>query len=135
MKYAVSWVMLHISHDAIQHLLMSWNYHRISGPQGCIPIENVIQTSETVNVPENLIPTTAKPVTMYEENSGVLTRDVQFGYDPLGNSKSLCESREHLMKSNFPNPGEFFSDIVHHDHRSLEQCIEAFYLIIQASTA
>ena len=48
MKYAVSWVMLYVSHDAIQHLLMSLNYYRFPAPQGCIPIENMIQTSRTV---------------------------------------------------------------------------------------
>ena len=68
MKYAVSWVMLYVSHDAIQHLLLSWNYHRVPGPQGCIPIENMIQTSRTVKLPEYLIPTTAEAVKMYEEN-------------------------------------------------------------------
>ena len=68
MKYAVSWVMLYVSHDAIQHLLMSWNYHRVPGPQGCIPTENMIQTSRTVKLPEYLIPTTAEAVKMYEEN-------------------------------------------------------------------
>ena len=92
----------------------------------------MIQTSRTVKVPEYLIPTTAEAVKMYEENGGVLTRDVQSGQDPLGNREDLFESREHLMKNNFPNPGEVFSDIVHNDHRSLERCIEAFYLITQA---
>ena len=48
MKYAVSWVMLYVSHNAIQHLLMSFNYYRFPAPQGCIPIENMIQTSRTV---------------------------------------------------------------------------------------
>ena len=81
---------------------------------------------------EYLIPTTAEAVKIYEENGGVLTGDVQFGHDPLGNREDLYESREHLMKSNFPNPGEVFSDIVQNDHRSLERCIEAFYLMAQA---
>ena len=111
---------------------MSWNYHRVAGPQGCIPIENMIQTSRTVRVLEYLIPTTAEAVKMYEENGGILTRDVQLGHDPSGNREDLYESREHLMKSNFPNPGEVFSDIVHNDHRSLQRCREAFYLITQA---
>ena len=111
---------------------MSWNYHRVPGPQGCTPIENMKQTSRTVKVPEYLIPTTAEAVRMYEENGGVLTRDVQFGHDPLGNREDLYESREHLMKCNFPNPTEVFSDIVHNNHRSLERCIKAFYLIMQA---
>ena len=92
MKYAVSWVMLYVSHDAIQHLLLSWNYHRVPGPHCCIPIENMIQTSRTVKLPEYLIPTTAEVVKMYEENGGVLTRDVQFGHDPLGNHEDLYES-------------------------------------------
>ena len=117
-KYAVSWVMLYVSHDAIQHLLMSWSYHRVPEPQGCIPIKNMIQTSRTVKVPEYLILTTAEAVKMYEKNGGVLTRDVQFGYDLLGNREDLYESREHMMKSNFPNPGEVFSDIAHNDYRS-----------------
>ena len=44
----------------------------------------MIQTSRTVKVPEYLIPTTAEAVKMYEENGGVLTRDVQFGYEENG---------------------------------------------------
>ena len=69
---------------------------------------------------------------MYEENGGVLIRDVQFGCNPLGNREDLYESREHRRNSNFPNLREIFSDIIHNDQRSLEQCIEAFYLITQA---
>ena len=38
MKYDVSWVILYVSHDAMQHLLISWNYNRVPGPQGCITI-------------------------------------------------------------------------------------------------
>ena len=90
MKYVVSWVMLCVSHDALQHLLMSWKY----GPQDSMPIGNMIQTCRTVKVPEYLIPSTAEAVKMYEENGSVLTRNVQFGYDPLGNSEDLYESNQ-----------------------------------------
>ena len=55
---------------------MSWDYHRVPGPHGCMPVENMIEAGRIVKVREHLIPATTEAVKMYEENGGVLTRDV-----------------------------------------------------------
>ena len=46
----------------------------------------------------------------YKENSGVLTRNVEIGYDPSGYCEGLFESMEQLINCNFRNPREIFSD-------------------------
>ena len=44
LKYCVSWVINFIGKVAVEHLMSSWNLHRILGPLGCIPIENMLAT-------------------------------------------------------------------------------------------
>jgi len=93
-KYCVSWMMLYVAQDAASHLLQSWNYHRLPGSRGCVPVENMMSTKHTADVPDHLIPSTPEAVRMYEENGGRLTRNSDFGYDPLVYHPDLYESRE-----------------------------------------
>ena len=58
---------------SVNHLLNSSNHHRVPGPAGCVPIENMLATTRTATVNDPLIPTTS--VKMYEDNGGVLTRN------------------------------------------------------------
>ena len=53
MKYSFSWLMFYVSSDAMQHLLDSWNYHRVPGPNGCTPAENMEQTNRGQGTYEN----------------------------------------------------------------------------------
>ena len=46
-KYCVSWVMLYVTKDAVDHFITSWNHHRVPGPSGCIPIEKMKATKRT----------------------------------------------------------------------------------------
>ena len=46
-KYCVSWVMLYVTKDAVDHFITSWNHHRVPGPSGCIPIKNMKATKRT----------------------------------------------------------------------------------------
>jgi len=48
MKFSVSWVTRYVAADAADHLINSWNFHRVPGPSGCIPIENMQSISYTV---------------------------------------------------------------------------------------
>ena len=57
LKYCVSWVINFIGKVAVEHLMSSWNLHRMPGPLGCIPIENTYTTRNRI-LPELLIPTT-----------------------------------------------------------------------------
>ena len=44
LRFCFSWVMLYSSVDAVNHLLNSWNHHRVPDPAGCVPIENMLVT-------------------------------------------------------------------------------------------
>ena len=78
-RFYFSWVRLYSPVDAVNHLLNSWNYHRVPGPAGCVPIENMLATTRTAKAIDLLIPTTPEAVKMYENNGGVLTRNPEFG--------------------------------------------------------
>lgn len=130
-NFCLSWVMLYVSDDPVKHLLNSWNHHRIPGPEGCIPIQNMYETKHMATPPNHLIPSTPEVVRMYEENGGNLTRNADFGIDPLVEREDLYESRQMLFKSNTPPAKEVFSDAVHGDYNKLEQCIRSFYGITQ----
>ena len=126
-KYCFSWLTIFVAKDATQHLLQSWNHHRVPGPGGCVPIQNMIETKRTVNLIEPLIPTTPEAVRMYEELGGRLTRDSRFGYDPLGAVEHAYESRLVLFQQNQPTGKELFRNIVHGDFFLLERAVEYFY--------
>ena len=53
-----------------------WNYHiRIPVPQGCVPVENVTQTSSAVHLSPEMIPSVSEAVRMHEERGGNLAGD------------------------------------------------------------
>lgn len=126
-KYCVSWITLYACSDAVEHFVSSWNHHRVPGPNGCIPIENMRQTKNTAQVEEQLIPTTPELVHMYESNGGRLTRNSSFGVDPLLHRQDLYESRDVLFKSNAPTPREIFSEVVHGSTQLLMRSFKLFY--------
>ncbi|XP_020617900.1 uncharacterized protein LOC110055830 [Orbicella faveolata] len=80
---------MYVANDAAEHLIRSWNHHRIPGPQGCVPMENMAQTSCAVQLPAELIPTVNEAVRMCEERGGSLACDATFGTNPLCNL-SIC---------------------------------------------
>lgn len=65
--------------DALQQLVNSWKYHRIPGPKGCVPIENMRHSNRAVRIAEELVPTAEEVVRINEERGGSLTRDGNFG--------------------------------------------------------
>lgn len=128
-KYCFSWVLLYASGNAVEHLLNSWNHHRVPGPQGCVPIENMIASRGTTTIPIFLIPTTPEAVILYEASGGRLTRNSSFGIDPLANTEHLYQSREMIFHANAPLPQEIFSAAVHGDSAPLEDALNLFYMI------
>lgn len=74
LKYCVSWVINFVCKDDAEHVISSWNFHRIPGPLGCIPIENMLIIRRNQILPESLIPTTPEAVLMYEELGGSLSK-------------------------------------------------------------
>ena len=124
--FCISWVTMYVANDAAEHLIHSWNHHRIPGPQGCVPVENMAQTSCAVQLPAELIPTVSEAVRMYEERGGSLARDATFGTDPLVMRADLIESRERLFFSSQPSGQSIFADVVHGQSHSLKRAIDYF---------
>ena len=124
--FCVSWVTMYVANDATAHLIRSWNHHRIPGPEGCVPVVNMAQTSRTMHLPTELIPTVSEAVRMYEERGGFLSRDATFGIDPLIMRPDLIESRERLFFSAQPSGQNIFADVVHGQHQSLKRAIIYF---------
>ena len=100
----VSWVTMYVAQDATEQLICSWNHHRIPGPEGCMPVENMMQTSCAVHLPAEMIPTVSEAVRMYEERGGDLT-----------------ESRERLFSSAQPSGQSIFAECVHGEHQKLKK--------------
>ena len=109
-KYCVSWVMLYVTKDAVDHFITSWNHHRVPGHSGCIPIEHMKATKRTAVIADFLIPSTPEAVLMYEQNGGCLNREGEFGRDPLVTRSDLYESRTALFSLNVPPPKVTFDD-------------------------
>jgi len=128
-KYCLSWITFFVSEDAVKHLLNSWNYHRIPGSNGCIPIQNMVETKSMATLPEFLIPSTPEIVRMYEADGGNLTRNADFGFDPLVHVPDLFESREIIFKANVPSSERIFQELVHGNYDSLEQALRLFYTL------
>ena len=128
-KYCVSWVMLYVTKDAVDHFITSWNHHRVPGPSGCIPIENMKATKRTAVIADFLIPSTPEVVLMYEENGGRLNREGEFGRDPLVTRSDLYESRTLLFSLDAPPPKVTFSEVVHGNNRLLLESIQLFFNI------
>ena len=127
MKFCFSWVAMYVTVDAADHLISSWNHHRVPGPEGCIPIENMRETKKTVDLPELLIPSVPEAVRMYESFGGNLTRNSTFGDDPLINIEHAYESRERMFRAQQPSGSDIFSEIVHGQYQSAKSAIDYFY--------
>ena len=126
-KFCFSWVSLFIVKDAAQHLVNSWNHHRVPGPHGCVPVQNMVATKNTASLDEHLVPTTAEAVRMYQECGGQLNHDPSFGFDPLLGFDHAYESRVRMFRDLGRYSAEtIFSDIVHGNTSSLKETIDLF---------
>ena len=129
LQYCVSWVMLYVTTDAVDHFITSWNHHRVPVPSGCIPIKNMKATKRTVVIADFLIPSTPEAMLMYEQNGGRLNREGEFGRDHLVTRSNLYESRTALFSLNAPPPKVTFFEVVHGNNRFLLESIQLFFNI------
>ena len=127
LQYCVSWFINFVCKDAAEHLISSWNFHRIPGPLGCIPIENILATRRNRILTEPLIPTTPEAVQMYEELGASLSRDSSFGWDPLVINEEAYQNRVARFLFLEPTGRPIFSDVVHGKKDRLRKAIEYFY--------
>ena len=128
-KFCVSWMMLHITKNAMDHFVKSWNCHRAPGPRGCILFEKMIRTKRMLEIPEHLVPNTPEAVSMFEARGGQLTHSANFEIDPLIQHGDLYESKLTLFQRNAPPPSELFLDVIHSNLESLRESLRLFYNI------
>ena len=126
-KFCFSWVAMDVTVDAAEHLVDSWNHHRVPGPSGCAPIENMNQTKRTVHLIEPLIPSVPEAVRMHEQSGENLTRISSFGEDPLIHVEHAYESRDFYFVKISQRVETFFSEIVHGNFQSVKNAIDCFY--------
>ena len=121
--------MLYVTKDAVDLFITSWNHHRVPVPSGCIPIENMKAARRTTVIADLLIPSTPEAVLMYEQNGGRLSREGEFGRDPLVTWSDLNESKTALFSLNAPLPKVTFFEVVHSNNRLLLESIQLFFNI------
>ena len=66
---------------------------------------------------------------MYEQNGGRLSREGEFGRDPLVTWSDLNESKTALFSLNAPPPKVTFFEVVHSNNRLLLESIQLFFNI------
>ena len=115
--------MLCSSVNGVYYLLNSCNR------AACVLIDNVLGTTGTAKVNDLLTPTAPEAVKMYEDNSGVLTRNTEFGYDLLIHREDLYQSRQTRFHANTPTPTEIFSEVVHFRYIKLCGALRLFHRI------
>ena len=66
--FCISWATMYAANDVAKNLICSLNHHRILGPQGCVPVENMQLPAA------KLIPAVSEAVKVCEERAGRLAR-------------------------------------------------------------
>ena len=124
LQYCVSWITNYICQDATQHLIKLWNHHRVPGPMGCIPVENMRLSQQNTRLNEVFVSSTSDAVRMYEELGGNLSRNSSFGWGPLVMNEEAYEHRLRFFVTNQPTGEAIFVDIVHGYSESLKISVE-----------
>ncbi|XP_044177246.1 uncharacterized protein LOC114950982 [Acropora millepora] len=71
-------VTIYTCHDALQQLVNSWNYRRIPGLNGYVPVENMCHSTCAVRIREELVAPAEEVVSMFKETGGSLPLDGNF---------------------------------------------------------
>ena len=82
-KHSLSFICCNLVRGPFQHLVQSWNYHCVPGPDGCIPIQNMEIANKILPLNLAFLPSTDEMVRMYECMGGHLSRTSTFGDNPL----------------------------------------------------
>ena len=125
-KRKLSFICCNLARGLFQHLVQSWHYHRVPGPDGCIPIQNMEMTNKIPSLNLAFLPSTHQVVRMYECMGGQLTRMSASGEDPLKDIHHAYESRKALFDVCQPGWGELLSYAVHERHGTIQNALEKY---------
>ena len=125
-KHNLSFICCNLARGLFQHLVQSWNYHRVPAPDGCILIQNMEMTNRIPPLNLAFLPSTDKAVRMYQCMGGQLTRMSAFSEDPLKDIHHAYESRLALFDVCQPGLGELLSYAVHGMHDTIQNALEKY---------
>lgn len=74
----------------------------------------------------NDIPTTTQMIHLHEVNGSQLTRDAEFGSDPLGDNHALKVLQQHDFCSQFPNSNIVFQVIIRNRGEVFRKCVSIY---------
>ena len=127
-RFCISWVTIWVMKSAIEHFIQAWNFHRIPGPNGGVP-SVLAHNCATTYLSHNDVPTIAEMIQLHEHDGSRLTRNVDFGHDPLSNNHALQVLRERDFCTVFPNSHMVFEDIIHNNGQLFKNCVFHFVLL------
>ena len=134
-KFCVSWVTIHVMHNATQVIIRAWNCHRIPGTVGGVPNTLALENNHVSRLPSTYIPSTHELVQVHEQSGACLSRDVFYGYDPLTNSPHLQELRQRDFFTAFPDLNIVFHNILHGDAQLFKYSIHHFIWLTNSFAA
>ena len=115
-----------VAQPAIVNFIQSWNSHHIPGRVGGIP--NYLRRNDHLlaRIPSHAVTSTEHAVMQFEQNSGQLTRERNFGTDPLSGYGCLQMLRERDFRCRYPSCSEVFENVLHGDQRMFVNAVLLF---------
>ena len=111
-KFCVSWTTIHTIEPAVKNFIAAWNDHRLPGCRGSIPSILARRNNQTTHLDSSTILTTTDAISLHEQLGGHLTRESQFGCDPLASYPNLSQLRERDFHSRYPNIEELMECVL-----------------------
>lgn len=125
-KFCVSWTTIRTVEPAVKNFIAAWNDHHLPGCRGGVPNVLASRTNQTTQLDPAIIPTTANAVALHEQLGCQLTRESQFGYDPLISYPHLSRLRERDFYLRHPSMEEVMECVLHGNTAVFKQAIKDF---------
>ena len=117
---------IQVAQPAIVNFIQSWNSHRIPGRAGGIPNHLRRNDHMLARIPSHAVPSTEHAVMQFEQDGGQLTRESNFGTDPLSGYDRLQMLRERDFRCRYPSCSEVFENVLHGDQMMFVNAVLLF---------
>ena len=122
-RFCVSWTTIHAIEPAF---IATWNDYCLPGCSGGIPNILARMTNQTTRLNPSIIPTTSDAITLHEELGGQLTRESQFGRDPMASHPQLSCLRQRDFYSRHPTMKDIMESVLHGNVSVFKQATRDF---------
>ena len=128
-KYCVSYVTIAVISNAINDFVSAWNYHRIPGNAGGIPLVLARMTNQVTCLNPQQIPSTDVVMQRHQQNGSRLSRRACFGRDPLCGHIELYRLRQRDFSERFPSMGRIFQELIQGNTQLFKDSLQ-FYILL-----